>query len=352
MKSTIMILVLIMALFIAACDPAHVTDDNDNTDDQVDDNDGVVDEDDEPIIGGGRDEQGCLSAAGFSYSEYVGACTRTWEIDESAASQAEASRMAVQYVGKKKGLTVEEVTVYRCVGCFDVKFDLYGEKFIVGLGNWKAGIKDGKDYGVHSFQECADAGNPVMESYPRKCRTADGFTFESMEDRLKLNSEVYCNQEGVGSVQVCGNYIKVVSSLLGGGSTYHTPWNQKITCPVVAPDSVSDNCQEILDMNLVCTTICENTMGGPVCGNGQCEGAGEEEYCPEDCESVEEAFCGSSTNSACSSSSECVTSGCSGQICGSINDEKLASTCEWRDCYDETHYGLTCGCFNNQCKWN
>ncbi|KKW11315.1 MAG: hypothetical protein UY50_C0016G0007 [Parcubacteria group bacterium GW2011_GWA2_49_9] len=31
---------------------------------------------------------------------------------------------------------------------------------------------------VSTFSECADAGNPVMESYPRQCRTKDGQTFK------------------------------------------------------------------------------------------------------------------------------------------------------------------------------
>jgi hypothetical protein len=31
--------------------------------------------------------------------------------------------------------------------------------------------------GINSFEECAAAGNPVMESYPRQCRTADGKHF-------------------------------------------------------------------------------------------------------------------------------------------------------------------------------
>ncbi len=30
---------------------------------------------------------------------------------------------------------------------------------------------------VTSFEECAAAGNPVMESYPRQCRSADGTLF-------------------------------------------------------------------------------------------------------------------------------------------------------------------------------
>ncbi len=30
---------------------------------------------------------------------------------------------------------------------------------------------------ILNFQDCADAGYPVMESYPRQCRTPDGLTF-------------------------------------------------------------------------------------------------------------------------------------------------------------------------------
>ena len=31
--------------------------------------------------------------------------------------------------------------------------------------------------GINSFEDCVNAGNPVMEIYPRQCRTADGRTF-------------------------------------------------------------------------------------------------------------------------------------------------------------------------------
>ncbi len=35
----------------------------------------------------------------------------------------------------------------------------------------------GKETKITNFKECADAGNPIMESYPQQCRTADGRTF-------------------------------------------------------------------------------------------------------------------------------------------------------------------------------
>lgn len=35
---------------------------------------------------------------------------------------------------------------------------------------------------VRSFEDCASAGYPVMESYPRQCRTPDGKTFVESEE--------------------------------------------------------------------------------------------------------------------------------------------------------------------------
>ncbi|RJQ14748.1 hypothetical protein C4553_00280, partial [Candidatus Parcubacteria bacterium] len=40
---------------------------------------------------------------------------------------------------------------------------------------------------VASFEECFAAGNPVMESYPRQCRTVDGKYFvEEIEEPILL----------------------------------------------------------------------------------------------------------------------------------------------------------------------
>ena len=44
---------------------------------------------------------------------------------------------------------------------------------------------------IESFEECAAAGNPVMESYPRQCRTEDGKHFTEVIDTM-LNYEEQC----------------------------------------------------------------------------------------------------------------------------------------------------------------
>ena len=61
-------------------------------------------------------------------------------------------------------------------------------------------------------------------------------------------------------------------------------------------------------------------------------------------------FCGSSTNAPCSGNSDCKAGGCSGQVCGSVNDSAM-TTCEYTECYNAGSYGLTCGCSENKCQW-
>jgi len=63
-------------------------------------------------------------------------------------------------------------------------------------------------------------------------------------------------------------------------------------------------------------------------------------------------FCGWSTAGVCSGNSDCMTGGCSGQVCQSKNEEPVATTCEYVDCYDAESYGLSCGCVNGRCEWN
>ena len=62
-------------------------------------------------------------------------------------------------------------------------------------------------------------------------------------------------------------------------------------------------------------------------------------------------FCGLSTNGACENDSDCMTSGCSSQVCQSANDEPAITTCEYRECYDRETFAVECGCVSNQCQW-
>jgi len=65
----------------------------------------------------------------------------------------------------------------------------------------------------------------------------------------------------------------------------------------------------------------------------------------------ENMFCGISTYGECNNDSDCITSGCSSQICQSKYEEPIFTTCEYRDCYDAKKYNLSCKCVNNKCQW-
>lgn len=65
---------------------------------------------------------------------------------------------------------------------------------------------------------------------------------ESIEKRVRQ----LCNGDNVARVEVCGDYVKVVSNLLGGGSTYYRENGSEIKCPVVGPDSMSQECKDLL----------------------------------------------------------------------------------------------------------
>jgi eight-cysteine-cluster-containing protein len=66
----------------------------------------------------------------------------------------------------------------------------------------------------------------------------------------------------------------------------------------------------------------------------------------------QEDFCGRSTHGNCATDSGCVKGGCSGQVCQSKDEEPVITTCEWRECYNASAYGLGCVCVNEQCRWH
>jgi len=100
--------------------------------------------------------------------------------------------------------------------------------------------------------------------------------------------------------------------------------------------------------------ILKGTEGGSNCAPdeikiGVVEGFSVPQIC---CAKIKEDFCGSSTKGECNSDADCVTGGCSGQICQSKSEEQLTTTCEFKECYRASDYGLSCRCINNQCIWN
>jgi len=64
---------------------------------------------------------------------------------------------------------------------------------------------------------------------------------------LEAEAKTFCEKENVSKVYICGDYIRVVSSLLGGGSSFYknSASFAPILCPLVAPDSMSEECRSL-----------------------------------------------------------------------------------------------------------
>jgi hypothetical protein len=69
------------------------------------------------LIGGERDEQGCLIAAGYSFNKNVGACVRQFEMTPDIE---DAARKAVEYAGGGYALTVISFNSYEETGSYDI----------------------------------------------------------------------------------------------------------------------------------------------------------------------------------------------------------------------------------------
>lgn len=85
-------------------------------------------------IGGERDEHGCLGPAGYTWDDNVGACIRDWELNDN---QKLAATIAVDHVGKETGLTIIDVQVARCPGCFVVEVEKGKDRIKVSLEDWE-----------------------------------------------------------------------------------------------------------------------------------------------------------------------------------------------------------------------
>jgi len=48
---------------------------------------------------------------------------------------------------------------------------------------------------IRTFDDCEATGFPIMESYPRQCRTSDGRTFVSQKDRFDIDRNISCQSD-------------------------------------------------------------------------------------------------------------------------------------------------------------
>ena len=87
---------------------------------------------------------------------------------------------------------------------------------------------------------------------------AISFLYLAGSKSLESKAKDFCGKENIATARVCDGYVEVVSSLLGGGSTYYRSDGTTITCPVVGPDSMSPECRKIFEAKLNSSMVCKD----------------------------------------------------------------------------------------------
>ena len=152
-------------------------------------------------LGSDRDEHGCIPSAGYEWCESLQECIRPWETE-----------------CPETPMVGNDTDEHGCIGSA-------GYEWCESLG------------------EC-------IRPWETECPTPE----EALEEKAKE----FCGQENVNKVYVCGDSIRVVSSLIGGGSTiYDKDGNEVAQCPVVGPDAMSGVCRQyIMGDNCIEKEIC------------------------------------------------------------------------------------------------
>ncbi|MCX8200134.1 MAG: DUF333 domain-containing protein [Candidatus Micrarchaeota archaeon] len=91
-----------------------------------------------------------------------------------------------------------------------------------------------------------------------------------------------------------------------------------------------------------------------LCGGSKCQVSGSLPSivkCTSSGKEQGSGFCGWSTEGPCNSDSDCVHGGCSSQICQARSEGIIMSSCEFKECYKPTLYGVVCRCVGGKCKW-
>ncbi len=198
-----------------------------------------------------------------------------------------------------------------------------------------------------------------------------------INDTPKCNKEkgiCYCGP----SEEQCQEYIECPD---GTKKKYCSIEEGKCICPLIPPkvlcEEMTIDCKTNEDCSsLICpavvgkdTPTCDTTIGKCYCGQKNDIECPETYTCPDgsivpwckkticveepcspcQCIKSPETQCKVPENE-CNDDSDCITGGCSGEICQSKNTEPIASICiykEWFKCLDLT----SCGCFEGKCGW-
>jgi len=213
------------------------------------------------LVGNDRDSHGCIGSAGYTWCEASQKCYRSWEENCTAA----ATRQCKTVSGCGSGAA-------RCVNGTCTQYDEHGcvpdggytwcealkqciqpwmtnctaaapalEGGDSALGRNSSPTLAGNDRDSHGciasagYSWCPEKGK-CLRVWEEACNATDRFA----------NAEEHCADANVAQVSVCGQHVKVVSSLMGGGSTFYSDDGTEVRCPLVAPDAMTEQCRLLM----------------------------------------------------------------------------------------------------------
>jgi len=158
------------------------------------------------LIGGEKDEHGCYTSAGYVWCSVIAQCVQPWVTPCNASQLTNGLEGSDSALGRNSPPT------------------------LVG------GDRDSHGCIASAGYSWCPGKNKCLRVWEEACNDTD---------RL-ANAQEHCPDANVAQVSVCSPYVKVVSSLMGGGSTFYDDYGNATVCPLVAPDSMSEKCRLLM----------------------------------------------------------------------------------------------------------
>lgn len=197
---------------------------------------------------------------------------------------------------------------------------------IAGTSYW---FKD-KTSNVLTFEQCVKAGNPVMESYPRQCKSKEGKTFrEDIGNELEKDDLIRVSNPRPNAV--IGSPL-TVKGMARGNWFFEASFpiklfdgNGELLTTGIAQAKGEWMTTEFVPFEVTLMFTAPTTTAGTLVLNKD-----NPSGLPENEDTLRMPIQFAKTMTAPPITKACVVSGCSGQICG---EEEMMSTCEFREAY-------------------
>jgi len=188
------------------------------------------------MVGNDSDAHGCIGSAGYTWCAAKQKCLREWE-ENCAAGEGTNVSAPQANASVLHGCNISAGYVW----CMEK------QRCILSSGEQCTELT-GAGAGSHG---CDEPSGYVWCEGLSKCLlpSSENCTAPAASPYLAIVQE-NCGKPNVESVSICGEYVKVVSSLDGGGAAFYKPGNSTpINCPLVSPGSMSDECRLLVAGN-------------------------------------------------------------------------------------------------------